>query len=274
MINYAVLGSGSSANSYIIQHEGISETPGERMTFIVDNGFSCREFSARAQKTGFNPADIKFIFLTHDHSDHLKGVSVLSGKYSIPVVMSSGITLKREYAEKIYKILVVEKGKDYCYSNLKFSVFETSHDSEGSVSYSFEIDGVVFTIITDTGVVTEEMEKHAIRSDVLFLEANYCPEMLENGPYPWFLKKRIASEHGHLSNDAAVEFIKKIDNSQAGVKKRMTYFCHLSDKNNCSDKLESIVRKSLPEDFNYRICRKGETVAGTPIKTRDGGRYE
>ena len=99
MIRYAVLGSGSSANSYIIQYtpsgdtacsESISRTEEDenrKITIVIDNGFSLKEFKRRAEETGFKPEDIDFIFLTHDHSDHIKGISVLSSRYSIPVVM-------------------------------------------------------------------------------------------------------------------------------------------------------------------------------------------
>ena len=296
MIRYAVLGSGSSANSYIIQYEpgseeerkdssqlelklpegktgdtGIrsfsasSEVNDSRITIVIDNGFSLREFTKRAAEQGFNPEDIDFIFLTHDHSDHLKGISTLSSKYSIPVVMCKDTVLGSDHKNKIYKSLVVEDGKDYSYSSLNFSVFRTFHDSEGSVGYSFNIKGKIFTIITDTGIITEEMEKYALASDVLFLEANYCPDMLYAGPYPWFLKNRIASDHGHLSNYDAVGFLEKL--KESGIRKRKIYLCHLSDKNNCPDRLESVIKESFGEEpeIDYRICRKGETVAGIPV---------
>ena len=334
MIRYAVIGSGSSANSYIIQYDGTDssnnflnknkgtdnkyqdilfhkdrknlsdnksdnklkvpcrydknenyfysdEVPDadsetickDKITIVIDNGFSLKEFARRTSALGFNAEDIDFIFLTHDHSDHIKGVSTLSSRYSIPVVMGKDTVLKSEYSDKIFKSLIVDEGREYTYNSLKFSVFKTYHDSDGSVGYSFSIKGTVFTIITDTGIISEEMEKLALASDILFLEANYCPDMLEAGPYPWFLKKRIASDLGHLSNHDAVAFMKKINISE---KSRMTYLCHLSDKNNCSEKLESLIKASFSDGMkiNYRICRKGETVEGIPVKIRAGGMNE
>ncbi len=288
MIRYAVLGSGSSANSYIIQYEpdfigekriisdndaaDVSENNNRtgRITLVIDNGFSLREFSRRAAEMSFRPEDINFIFLTHDHSDHLKGIASLSSRYSIPVVMCSRTRLESSVLSKIHKTLVVEEGKNYSYNSLEFSVFRTFHDSEGSVGYSFNIKGTVFTIITDTGIISEEMEKHALESDVLFLEANYCPDMLHNGPYPWFLKKRIASDKGHLSNQDAVKFMEKLDrNIDKDVK---IYLCHLSDKNNCPDLLESLVNERIgsSDKIHFRICRKGETVEGIPVKIIEG----
>jgi phosphoribosyl 1,2-cyclic phosphodiesterase len=254
-MKYAILGSGSSANSYIFEHDDFA--------FIVDNGFSLREFSERASKAGFDISKIKFIFLTHKHADHSKGIDLLSKKNKIPVVMSSSVLLSKSETKKIYKRLNVEPGKEYDYEKLKFSVFPISHDSEGSVGYSFNFYGCVFTIITDTGKILIDMEQHAINADILFIEANYCPQMLADGPYPLYLKRRIESQHGHLSNNDTVDFLCKINFMQN--KNRMTYLCHLSDTNNCYEKLENIIKLKMPETFRYRICRKGELVEGIAL---------
>ena len=182
------------------------------------------------------------------------------------MLCAEALFLSDAYSSKIYKSLVVEEGNDYFYSSLKFSVFKTFHDSEGSVGYSFNIKGKIFTIITDTGIITEEMHKYAEESDILFLEANYCPDMLDNGPYPLFLKKRIASDKGHLSNLDAVKFLEKLRESD--YKLRKIYLCHLSDKNNCPDRLDSLLKESFGDNpvIDYRICRKGETVEGIPVR--------
>jgi len=256
-MRYAILGSGSTANSYIFEHDDFS--------FIVDNGFTLKEFSRRAAELDFDISRIKFIFLTHRHIDHSRGIGALSKKLKIPVVMGSSVHFDKTEAHRIYKRLNVEPGKNYAFENLEFSVFPISHDSPGSVSYSFSIGGTVFTIITDTGKILKEMEQHAVNSDILFLEANYCPQMLNDGPYPVYLKKRIESEEGHLSNNDALDFLMKILNIEQN-KNRMTYFCHLSDTNNCSEKLESVIKTIMPETFlNYRVCCKGELVKGISI---------
>ena len=252
-MKYAILGSGSSANSYIFEHDDFA--------FIVDNGFSFKEFSDRTLKAGFDISKIKYIFLTHKHADHSRGIDTLSKKQKIPVVMSSSVLLSKSETKKIYKRINVEPGKEYDYENLNFSVFPASHDSEGSVNYSFNFNGFVFTIITDTGKIVKDMEHHAINADILFLEANYCPQMLADGPYPLYLKKRIESHYGHLSNNDAVEFLFRIYDFMR-EKNRMTYLCHMSDTNNCYEKLESVIKGKMSETFKYRICRKGELVEG------------
>ena len=255
-MKYAILGSGSSANSYIFEHDGFA--------FVVDNGFSLREFTARSESMGFDISAVKFIFLTHRHIDHSRGIGALSKKLKIPVVMCRDVSFEKTESKRIYKRLDVEPGRSYSYSGLDFSVFPISHDSPGSVSYSFTIAGYTFTLITDTGIILKDMEKHALKSDILFLEANYCPVMLEEGPYPVYLKKRIDSEHGHLSNNAAVEFLSRLYLKGAG-KTRMTYLCHLSDTNNCCEKLEYIIKSIMPGTFRYRVCRKGEPVPGISL---------
>jgi phosphoribosyl 1,2-cyclic phosphodiesterase len=179
--------------------------------------------------------------------------------------MSSNVLLSKSETKKIYKRVNVEPGKEYNFGKLNFSVFPISHDSEGSVSYSFNFNGYTFTIITDTGKILKDMEQYAINADILFLEANYCPQMLADGPYPLYLKKRIESDEGHLSNDDAVEFLSRIYKLMQ-IKNRMTYLCHMSDTNNCYEKLENVIRLfNMPETFRYRICRKGELVEGLPL---------
>jgi len=255
-MKYAILGSGSTANSYIFEHDDFA--------FVVDNGFTFKEFSDRALGLGFDISKIKFIFLTHKHADHSRGIAKLSKKLKVPVIMSSDVYLDRSETKKIYKRLNVESGKQYSYEKLSFSVFPISHDIAGSVSYSFNFSGFIFTIITDTGMILKDMEPHAINADILFLEANYCPKMLADGPYPLYLKKRIESHQGHLSNNDAVGFLSRIYNLLK-IKNRMTYLCHLSDTNNCYEKLEDVIKINMPDTFRYRICRKGELVEGIAL---------
>ncbi len=254
-MKYAILGSGSNANSYIFEDSDFS--------FIVDNGFTLKEFTYRASALGFDLEKIRFIFLTHKHIDHSRGIGALSKKLKVPVVMGHEVHFDRTEAHRIYKRLNVEPGKNYSFEKLEFSVFPISHDSPGAVSYSFSIGGYTFTLITDTGVILSEMEHHAVNSDILFLEANYCPQMLAEGPYPFYLKKRIESHEGHLSNNDAVEFLSRIH--KADNRNRMTYLCHLSDTNNCCEKLEDIIKSNMPETFRYRVCRKGEPVPGISL---------
>lgn len=255
-MKYAVLGSGSGANSYIFEENNFS--------FIVDNGFAMKEFEKRVSDGGFNIDAIKFIFLTHKHADHFKGVGVLSKNLKIPVIMGKDVKLDKTESHRLYKIVKVDPDSDCMFEDLTLSVFPLSHDSLGAVSCSFTLGNRIFTIITDTGKISGKMEEYALKSNVLFLEANYCCKMLKEGSYAPWLKARIQGSNGHLSNDDAIDFLldlhKKRDSEK--LENYITYLCHISDKNNDCEILEKMIKSKLPETFRYKVCPKGEYVGG------------
>jgi phosphoribosyl 1,2-cyclic phosphodiesterase len=244
-VKYAVLGSGSSANSYIFEINGFS--------FVIDNGFSLKELDRRAKFAGFDLSRLKFIFLTHMHSDHVKGVGILSRKYKIPVVIHHQLA---DYdIEKInpHSHLDVIPMEEYNFAELKIIPFSTSHDVYCSLGFYFSLDQNTFMVLTDTGIVTTEMRSFAKKTETLFLEANYSSELLEFGPYPSFLKNRIDSDTGHLSNDDAIEFLNSMEDSTIN----MVYLCHLSDSNNSPECLDEDLKSKLTWKGNIKICNKG-----------------
>ena len=251
-LKYAVLGSGSSANSYIFEYGG--------MAVIIDNGFSCKQAVDRASSMGFNTEKVKYIFLTHSHDDHFRGIEVLSRKLKAPVVVHKELNVNRKLKTHFYQRKDIVPGPFYTDGDFRFRAFQTSHDAEHSVSYHFEIGGTVFTIISDTGAYSDEMIDFASASDVLFLEANYNESMLWDGPYPYFLKERIASEKGHLSNRDAMNFLNTAGERE-GSRLQKVFFCHLSSTNNTPEVLEDDVRKYLKWKGQWVICPKGQPVA-------------
>ncbi|HOV63423.1 MAG TPA: MBL fold metallo-hydrolase [Spirochaetia bacterium] len=253
MVRFAVLGSGSASNAYIFED-------GEN-AFCVDNGFSFKEFSLRAEEAGFDLGKLRCVFLTHCHEDHIRGVGALSRKLKIPVAVHRDLDLAPYLKGKVYKRLNVEVGKEAPVGGISCIPFKTMHDAPHSVSYHFSLGGVRFTLITDTGIVTEEMFRYACISDVIFLEANYNPFMLEQGPYPQSLKKRIKGRYGHLSNPDAIDFLNRVHRVQPS-KSIATYFCHLSDVNNSSAQLEADIASSLSWSGSYVICPKNSLVSG------------
>lgn len=251
-VKYAVLGSGSSANSYIFEYNNYA--------IIIDNGFSAKQAVERATKLGFNTENVKYIFLTHFHDDHFRGIEVLSRRLRAPVVVHESLNVNRKLKTHFYKRKDIIPGPFYNEGDLRFKAFQTSHDAEHSISYHFEFGGLVFTIISDTGAVSDEMLELSAKSDILFLEANYNEQMLNEGPYPLSLKRRIASTYGHLSNVDAMHFL-----NEAGLREnsrlKKVYFCHLSSTNNAPAILESDVKQYLRWQGEWVICRKGEPVA-------------
>ncbi len=256
MVKYAVLGSGSSANSYIFECGNFS--------FIIDNGFSCKEVLHRAEKLGFDTEKIKYIALTHTHSDHMKGVEVLSRKLKIPVIRHHELNLATHCRGAIHGQIKIIPGEKCLLGPLTLHPFATSHDAPFSLSYAFELGERRFCLITDTGMITRDMMKYALHSDTLFLESNYCPDMLENGPYPYFLKQRIFSDHGHLSNRDAVDFLNHISDVK-GSRLSRVFFCHLSGTNNEPGVLEEELVETLRWKGEYHICPKGVLVYGQTL---------
>ncbi len=248
-LKYAVLGSGSSANSYIFEFNDFA--------FIIDNGFSCKQAMERAAALGFDTSKVKYIFLTHDHGDHFRGIEILSRKLRAPVVVHKELDLRRKVKTHLYKRVDIEPGNEYTEGDFTYRAFRTSHDAEHSVSYHFRLGPAVFTIITDTGAFSREMFDYACVSDVLFLEANYNEQMLIDGPYHHALKQRILSELGHLSNEDALNFLNSIEKNPESRLKEV-YFCHLSSTNNHPDILAKDIAAGLNWSGQWVICRKGE----------------
>lgn len=245
-MRYAVIGSGSSANSYIFE-------VGESL-YVIDNGFSLKQFKARVAELGFNYTKIKAVFLTHIHSDHSKGIGALSRDLEIPVY--AHINVEGDF----YSHIGIEPDQHYIIDELNIMPFELSHDAPDSISYYFKIGETRYTLITDTGVVTPQMYELAKRSDVLFLEANYCEDMLRDGSYPGFLKQRISSNVGHLSNRAAIQFLNDLgedDDCKIGY----VYLCHLSKNNNSVAAVEDDFEEYYDGYFPYRICNRDEAVS-------------
>lgn len=241
-MNYAVLGSGSSANSYLLWKNDFA--------LLVDNGYSAKRCLERVVQTGVNPRHIRFIFVTHTHGDHYKGVASLAERLNIPVVAHASLALP-ECGHK----LNVQPGRHYKHGPLGFFPFLTNHDSPWSLGFSFVMEGRRLTFITDTGKVLPEWKTWAARSHVLFLESNYDEEMLRQGPYPPHLKRRIASVRGHLSNRQARDFLEALKEEDSFLER--VYFCHLSEKNNTPEKVkEEMTRGRFA--FDWTVCPHGE----------------
>ena len=242
---YAIVGSGSSANSYIFE-------VGNEL-YVIDNGFSLKQFKIRVAGLGFEYTKIKAVFLTHIHSDHLKGVSKLSWDLEIPVY--THIDTDGDF----FKQVGIEPGKHYKIGNLDIMPFDLSHDAPNALGYYFKIDENRFTLITDTGVITPIMYNLALRSDILFLEANYCEKMLRNGSYPAHVKNRIASNFGHLSNLAAIDFLNDLYDDDCSISQ--IYLCHLSKNNNSVEAVQRDFDDNYDGDISYRICNRDESVS-------------
>ena len=252
-MRYGIVGTGSSANSYIFEAQS--------GLYIIDNGFSLKEFKSRVSKLGFNYTDIKGIFLTHNHGDHMKGVSSLSKDLEIPVYAHK--FLKGDF----FKHIKIEPEQHYTLDGMDVMPFELSHDAPNSIGFYFKIGDTRFTLITDTGLITPKMYFLAKRSNILFLEANYSVDMLKSSDYPVFLKNRILSSRGHLSNADAIKFLNDLAADEQNI--NIVYLCHLSKNCNSVDELENCFINNYKGDIPYRICQRDEYIIPEVVNRPD-----
>ena len=225
-LRFAPLLSGSSGNALYI---GAGDTH-----ILVDAGVSMAKLLPQMKDAGLDPKDLDCILVTHEHSDHVQGVGVLSRKFHIPICATQGTWDGME--KKIGKIepehvRIIEAGRDFYLGRLNIMPFSIPHDANDPVGYSFRLGGIKCAIATDIGCIKPGWMDEVAGSDVLLLEANHDVDMLRAGSYPYALKRRILGKNGHLNNDdcgrAAVEL------AQRGV--RHIILGHLSAENNHPD---------------------------------------
>lgn len=228
-----VLGSGSAGNSIAV---GVGDC-----TLLVDAGFSAREMMRRLNACAIEPASVDAILLTHEHGDHVRGVRVLAKRLGIPVYASPG-TRRAANLEEVADPRDVQLGHAITIGAFEVVAFKTSHDAAEPVGFRFESrDGVVVGIATDTGEITPETREALTGCTILGIESNHDIDMLTNGPYPWFLKQRILSTRGHLSNDAAAVALETL--AHPGL--REVIGLHLSTTNNNAARAQSALAGAL-----------------------------
>ncbi|HTE01087.1 MAG TPA: MBL fold metallo-hydrolase [Mucilaginibacter sp.] len=206
----ASLNSGSNGNCYYVGNE--------REAILVDAGISCRETERRMNRLGLSMQKVKAIFISHEHSDHISGVEVLSRKYKLPVYITPGtlqncrLGLDEQLVLSFIAYEAVQVGE------LLISAFPKFHDAAHPHSFIIECGGIKVGVLTDIGAACEHVTRHFSQCHAAFLEANYDEDMLDKGRYPYYLKKRIRGGHGHLSNSQALEVF---------INHRPAYMSHL-----------------------------------------------
>ena len=222
-----VLASGSKGNCTYIE--------GDNGALLIDAGLSTKETLRRLDIAGGNPELISGILITHEHTDHIKGLDVLARKLKVPVIATQGTLWQFEEkrcSDKEIEMHVCKKGDFFETAGFFAEAFSTYHDACDPCGFLISENDSTLGFCTDTGQITDKMAEYLRRSDAIILESNHCPVMLETGPYPTFLKERIRDiKRGHLSNTAASEFIQK-----TGGDVEKFILAHLSEENNTPKK--------------------------------------
>lgn len=247
--------SGSAGNSTYIKY-GADE-------ILVDAGVSCRQLETALTSIGSSLSKIRAILVTHEHSDHIKGLEVISKKFHIPVYINENSLngIEKDSARTAISAFAEIKnaGDSIQIGEIHADIFKTPHDACGSVGFRFTFsDGSTLGYATDIGYITKGIAAALFGCESVFLESNHDIAMLKNGPYPYYLKERIMSDKGHLSNASCAEFIPHLYKN--GTKK--VVLAHLSEHNNTpalaySASLEALGKAEIdPMDFKLTVAKK------------------
>lgn len=257
MVKFFCLGSGSSGNSYFL-------TTGHT-SILIDAGLNMRTMRKALQPNGFEVDRIDAVFITHDHADHIKSVGNLANDYDKPVYSTPEVLLgiNRNYCvtSKLTEkhVRPLSKKQSVQVGEFVVTAFEVPHDSSDCVGYKVEVEGVTFCLVTDAGHITPDIQELVSAANYLVLESNHDEEMLARGPYPAYLKGRIRSGRGHLSNKECGNLLAEY----ATENLRHVWLCHLSEENNHPELARKTVSSILRSygivdgvDFKMDVLRR------------------
>lgn len=237
-----VLASGSKGNvTYIQFHD---------QRFLVDVGLSYKQLKLVAEEHGIDLSLLTAVFITHEHSDHVKGLRTFCSKHSeIPIFLSDGSYrgLKSDIHEKLERPEILQNNDVLQFGDVVVEVFELSHDALEPTGFIFRYGDVKVVLLTDTGYVSEEVKMKIKDADVYLMEFNHDPELLLHSHYPWHIKQRILSIRGHLSNEDASYIIEEVTSH----KTKYVLFAHMSESNNMNLLVEEAVKKYVTKEH---IC--------------------
>ena len=215
----ASLGSGSRGNATLIRHGNT--------TLLVDCGFSLRETERRLNRLCVEPEEVDAIFVTHEHTDHIRGVGVFARKYKTPVWMTHG-TLRVCNVGELPSVNELITEEAIALKDIEILPFSVPHDAAEPCQFRLTEGDKQLGILTDTGMITRHIIDVLNGIDALLLECNHDVDMLNEGLYPPTLKARVGSDYGHLNNDQAAGLLDIIDTNKLISIAAM----HISEKNN------------------------------------------
>lgn len=230
-LQIASLNSGSNGNCYYISNE--------KEAVLVDAGLSNREIERRMLKMGLSMQKVKAVFISHEHIDHIRGVEGVSKKHGLPVYISEATERGGHMVIPELQVKRFNEHEPVMVGDLAVTAFSKRHDASDPYSFIVGFNKLIVGVFTDIGSPCENVEKYFSQCNAAFLEANYDVEMLMNGRYPAFLKERIHGDHGHLSNDQALDIFL----NHRSPELRLLLLSHLSKDNNTPEKAHEMFCK-------------------------------
>ncbi|WP_066195479.1 MULTISPECIES: MBL fold metallo-hydrolase [Gracilibacillus] len=245
-MQFSVLASGSTGNAFYIGTE--------KERILVDAGLSGKEMTRLFSEIHVDPSSLSRILVTHEHSDHIKGLGIFARKYNLPIYANEKTWKAME--SSIGKIALDQKflfdmETVQTFGDMDVESFAVSHDAADPMFYTFHHHGKKVALVTDLGYVSERIKKTVEAADALIFEANHDVEMLRMGHYPWSVKRRILGDSGHVSNEDCAFALQDIIDNQT----KRIYLAHLSKDNNMKDLARMSVTNSLTE-YGFDIGNK------------------
>ncbi|NLM44817.1 MAG: MBL fold metallo-hydrolase [Clostridiales bacterium] len=237
-VKFCSIASGSSGNCVYVGDD--------KSGLLIDAGVSCKNILENLKNIGVCNSSIKAILLTHEHSDHMKSIGAMSRKLNIPIYANPSTWESIEGSigkVKSENIRVFQTGKDFFIEDICISPFSIPHDAADPVGFTFNFGTKKIGLATDLGYFSDNVKDALKGSEVVMLEANHDIEMLKMGSYPYFLKRRILGEHGHLSNEASGHAVCELVN--LGVQQIL--LGHLSKENNFPELAYETVKGIMEE---------------------------
>lgn len=236
-MRFASLGSGSKGNATLV---ATADT-----LVMVDCGFGIRETERRLACLGVSADQLSAIIVTHEHSDHVRGVASLARRYELPVYLSFGtrraVSGGRHDLDRV-DCREVRPEREFRVGNLDVQPVAVPHDAREPCQYLCHAGGRRLGVLTDLGSLTPHVVEAYGECDALVLECNHDPVMLAEGPYPPVLKRRVAGQHGHLSNAQAATLLEQINQDRL----QHLVLSHLSEKNNTPEHAREAVEQVVP----------------------------
>ena len=227
-MRFSSLGSGSKGNATLVHADDT--------LILIDCGFSIRETEKRLSRLGVSAQDLTSILVTHEHSDHLRGVLPLAKKYRLTVKMTAGTCRSLKDLSNV-NVELIDSHHSFTVGSVDVTPVSVPHDAREPVQYVLGSAGLTLGVLTDIGSITPHVIDSYQRCDGLLLEFNHDPIMLANGSYPSFLKDRVAGAWGHLNNDQALYFLQQLKLEQL----QQLVIGHISEKNNCLKLIRSVM---------------------------------